>query len=101
MHKSFVFVVPAVAAGSLALHAHADEVTVTPYRPSVSTPATLSAPGWLEVEAGGQRSRGSDPVVRDSIPYSLKLAFTPNWGVRVSGDAWVSERDAGGNTARG
>jgi hypothetical protein len=27
--------------------------SVTPYRPSVSTPAALSAPGWLELEVGG------------------------------------------------
>jgi hypothetical protein len=25
---------------------------MTPYRPSVPTPAALFAPGWLEVEAG-------------------------------------------------
>jgi hypothetical protein len=33
--------------------AYADDMpAVTPCRPSVSTPAALSAPGWLEVEAG-------------------------------------------------
>ena len=29
-----------------------DSPAAVPYRPSVSTPAALSAPGWLEVEAG-------------------------------------------------
>jgi hypothetical protein len=36
----------------------ADEPSTTPYRPTVSTPANLSEPGWLEVEAGGQQTRG-------------------------------------------
>ena len=31
-------------------------LSATPYRPSVSTPAALSAPGWLEVEGGLQHS---------------------------------------------
>jgi hypothetical protein len=66
--------------------------SVTPYRPSVSTPAALSAPGWLEVEAGGQSTKFIDMVRRDSLPYTLKLAFTPDWGIRVSGDAYVRLR---------
>lgn len=74
----------------------------TPYRPSVSTPAALSAPGWLEVEAGGLRGRSADdPQRRSSLPYTLKLAFTPDWGLRLGGDAWVQERDADGTTRRG
>ena len=36
-----------------------DQPSVTPYRPSVSTPAILSAPGWIELEAGIQRDRGN------------------------------------------
>ena len=78
-----------------------DSPTVTPYRPSVSTPAALSAPGWLEVEAGGLSSRAVDPRRRESLPYTLKLAFTPDWGVRIGGDAVVHQRDAEGSVARG
>ena len=71
--------------------AHADDSggpAVVPYRPSVSTPAQLSAPGYLELEAGGLRATGPDRgVARTTLPYTLKLAFTPDWGVRVGGDA--------------
>ena len=50
--------------------------SATPYRPSVSTPAALSAPGWLEIEAGGLRAGGGG-ARRDSLPFTFKLAFTP------------------------
>jgi len=73
-----------------------DEPGVTPYRPTVSTPASLSEPGWLELELGGQRTRGGDSARRDSTPYTLKYAFTPDWGVRVGGDAWIRELSTDG-----
>ena len=73
----------------------------TPYRPSVSTPAALSAPGWLEVEAGGLRERAAGSARRDSLPYTLKLAFTPDWGVRLGGDAWVRQVDDTGHALSG
>ena len=81
--------------------AHADDdggPPVVPYRPSVSTPAQLSAPGYLELEAGGLRATGpgSDSgMSRTTLPYTLKLAFTPDWGIRVGGDAWVRQRALG------
>jgi hypothetical protein len=75
--------------------------SVTPYRPSVSTPATLSAPGWLEFEAGGLSVRADGAVRRDSLPYTVKLAFDPDWGVRVSGEAWVSRTDASDQRSSG
>jgi hypothetical protein len=82
--------------------AHADDrPAVTPYRPSVSTPAALSAPGWLEVEAGVQNSRADDPVRRQSLPYALKLAFTPDWGIRIGGDAVVRQLGADGSVLHG
>ena len=74
---------------------------MTPYRPSVSTPAALSAPGWLEVEAGFQSSRAEDPVRRQSLPYTLKLAFTPDWGIRIGGDALVRQLGADGSEVNG
>lgn len=67
---------------------------VVPYRPSVSTPAQLSAPGYLELEAGGLRASDSG-ASRTTLPYTLKLAFTPDWGIRVGGDAWVRDRGFG------
>jgi len=82
--------------------AHADGApSVTPYRPSVSTPAALSAPGWLEVEAGIQSSGAVDPTRRETLPYTLKLAFTPDWGIRVGGDAIVRQRNADGTADHG
>ena len=70
--------------------------SVVPYRPSVSTPAQLSAPGYLELEAGGLRSTGpGDGNSRLTLPYTLKLAFTPDWGIRISGDAWVRQAEPG------
>jgi hypothetical protein len=70
-----------------------DQPSATPYRPSVSTPAALSAPGWLEIEAGALHARASGSERRDSLPYTLKLAFTPDWGVRIGGEAWVRQTD--------
>jgi hypothetical protein len=78
-----------------------EQPTVTPYRPSVSTPAALSAPGWIEVEAGVLQARGPAVARRDSLPYTVKLAFTPDWGVRIGGDAWVRQRDDDGQRVSG
>lgn len=68
---------------------------VTPYRPTVSNPAQLPAPGQLELEVGGLRSRSTESR-RSSIPYLLKLAFDPQWGVLVGGDAHIWQRDDDG-----
>jgi hypothetical protein len=80
---------------SYAASARADDANdpqVVPYRPTVSTPAQLSAPGWLELEAGGLLANGpASGASRATLPYTLKLAFTPDWGVRIAGDAWVRD----------
>jgi hypothetical protein len=73
---------------------------VTPYRPSVSTPAQLPAPGQLEFEAGVLGTNGGDGR-RDSVPVLFKLAFSEQWGVLVGGDAFVSARDSDGGHLRG
>lgn len=73
---------------------------VTPYRPSVSTPAQLPAVGQLEYEAGFLGTR-QDGGRRDSMPVLFKLAFSEQWGVLAGGDAYVSARDADGMRARG
>lgn len=84
---------PALAA--LAISAHAQEgPAITPYRPSVSTPAQLPAPGQLEFEFGTLSSRGADPRT-DSLPYTFKLAFDKDWGVLLGGSAYVRQRGAG------
>lgn len=79
----------------------ADEPSATPYRPTVSTPANLSEPGWVELEAGGQRINGGESTRRESIPYTLKYAFTPDWGIRIGGDAWVRQSSADGSRLSG
>lgn len=89
----------AVLAASAAM---ADESpSVTPYRPSVSTPAALSATGWLEVEAGALSSRGDESSRRKSLQYTLKLAFSPDWGIRIGGDAIVRQAQAEAPTTQG
>jgi len=61
---------------------------ITPYRPSVSSPAQLPAPGQLELELGGQRLSDSRSG-RNSLPYLVKLAFNADWGLLVGGDGYV------------
>lgn len=87
------------AACSAAAHAD-DGAAVTPYRPSVSTPAQLPAAGQLELELGVLSARGSDER-RDSLPVQLKLAFNDEWGVLVGADAHVGLRDASGARTSG
>jgi hypothetical protein len=70
-----------------------DTPSTTPYRPSVSTPAALSAPGWIEIEAGFEHDHAGAGARRDSVPTAVKLAFTPDWGIRIGGESWVRQRD--------
>jgi hypothetical protein len=100
--RSLAIVALALAAAGAPTRARAadDEPSAMPYRPSVSTPATLSEPGWLEVEGGLQRLRDEDSR-RDSVPVTVKLAFTPDWGIRVGGDAWAHVRDDAGGGVSG
>src|SRR5882672_7562307 len=79
----------------------ADAPEVTPYRPTVSNPAALSAPGLLEFEGGVTRSRGDAGMPEFSLPYLFKYAFTENAGVLLGGDAYLREEDAGGNLVTG
>ena len=79
----------------------ADEIAVTPYRPTVSTPAALSSPDWVEVEFGLMNSSGGAPPSRDSAPYTIKLAFSDNWGVRIGGELWVRDLGAKGRNIDG
>jgi hypothetical protein len=66
------------------------EATATPYRPTISNPAELSEPGWLELELGWQRISGGSDKRRDSMPLTAKLAFSDDWGVLVGTEARVS-----------
>jgi hypothetical protein len=85
----------------LALTAMADEEpAATPYRPTVANPAELSAPGYFEIEMGGQWLRNADRSRRASLPYLVKYAFTEDFGVMVGGEAWVVSNESG-TTVRG
>lgn len=79
----------------------ADAPEVTPYRPTVSNPAALSAPGLLEVEGGVARTRSDGNARLFSTPYLFKYAFAENVGVLLGGDAYLNQRDANGNRLTG
>jgi hypothetical protein len=78
-----------------------DEPSVTPYRPTVSNPAALSQPGWLEIESGWINSVSNDNSTRGSLPYTLKLAFTDTFGVLIGGEAFVDQVDPAGAHTQG
>ena len=77
------------------------EPSVTPYRPTVSDPATLSAPGWLEGEFGGLRSWNQDHSRDDSVPYLLKYAFDENYGLLLGGNAYQKSQAPDGSAQSG
>ncbi|MGZ5249267.1 MAG: transporter [Caldimonas sp.] len=97
--RPHLLVVSFAAALAQAALAADDSPATTPYRPSVSTPAALSAPGWLEIEAGYQHDHAGDGARRDSVPTTFKLAFSPDWGIRIGNEAWVRQQDAAGRTS--
>jgi hypothetical protein len=72
-----------------------DEPTVTPYRPGVANPASLTVPGWIEGEFGGQHIAGDDGSRNDSMPWLLKYAFDQDHGVLIGGDAYVHDAPVG------
>ncbi|TFG59755.1 MAG: hypothetical protein E4H32_09650, partial [Nitrospirales bacterium] len=57
------------------------EPSATPYRPTLSNPAQLSAPGYVEMEMGWQslKEKSTDDY-RHTVPYLFKLAFSDNIG---------------------
>ena len=100
-------VVAAIACGLVGGTAAAadDRPAAVPYRPTVSTPAALSAPGWLEAEVGAVFIRDQHvddgEVRRSGVPYTLKLAFTDDWGLRIGGDGVVHVAEADGLRSTG
>ncbi|MET3139892.1 hypothetical protein AAKU61_004275 [Undibacterium sp. GrIS 1.2] len=100
MPRTYLITTSLLALLSCCAYAYADDEEVTPYRPSVSSPAQLPFPGQLELELGLLSTR-QDGTRRDSLPYQLKLAFNPQWGVLIGGEAVVSSLDDQGNRERG
>jgi hypothetical protein len=88
----------------LGVAAHADnsgEPTATPYRPTISNPADLSVPGWLELELGGLHISGANGADSDTIPWLLKYAFDENSGVLIGGNAFDRATVADGRRISG
>jgi hypothetical protein len=98
--RTMTFTACALLLAAQAAQADDGKPAAMPYRPSVSTPAQLSAPGWLELEGGGWRQFGSD-AHRNSLPWTAKLAFNDDWGIRIGGEAWVRQTDELGQTLSG
>jgi hypothetical protein len=91
---------PALLLACAGSGACAAEPGILPYRPSVSSPAQLPAPGQLEFEIGGLGTE-SDDGRRVSLPILFKLAFTEEWGVLLGGESFVSAQDGAGRRVRG
>ncbi|CAN5422806.1 hypothetical protein BH11PSE11_BH11PSE11_01610 [soil metagenome] len=83
----------ALLALSQAANAEVSEPAATPYRPSVSAPAAMSEPGWLDMEFGWQRSKGGGDRIRESFPVAAKLAFNKDWGVVLNSELGVRRTD--------
>ena len=73
----------------------ADEPAVTPYRPTISNPANLPIPGWIEGEFGGLHIAGKDGSHNDSVPWLLKYGFDENHGLLIGGNAYVHDAPVG------
>jgi hypothetical protein len=93
----FAGVTAAVFGACSAARADSGFEPITPYRPSVSSPAQLPAAGQVEAEIGGLRQRNDDSR-RSSVPYLVKLAFGNEWGVLLGGEARVWQRDDSGRS---
>jgi Putative MetA-pathway of phenol degradation len=70
-----------------------------PYRPTISNPADLPAERHLEWEAGGLSLHDRDGQSHQSVPYLLKYAFAPDFGVLVGGESGVSDRSGADSTS--
>ena len=78
---------------AMTIHAEENDPTATPYRPTISNPADLSEPGWLEVEFGWQHIKGGSDKLRTSVPVLAKMAFTKDWGILLGGELGVRRTD--------
>jgi hypothetical protein len=105
MHRMRIAAWPLVVCCALVQTARADEYadapTVTPYRPTVSNPADLPHPGWIEGEFGGAHTYGDDGSRADSVPWLVKYAFDENHGILIGGNAFVRDAPVGAPSASG
>jgi hypothetical protein len=75
-------------------HAEDEAPSATPFRPTVTSGAAISAPGWLELEFGGQRLGGNGMDARNSWPYLLKYSFNDRYALLLGGDSYVATTPA-------
>lgn len=76
---------------------HAGQLSATPYRPTVSNPAELSALRHVEIEFGTQLNQPAEQEQRSSLPYLIKYPFHAQWGLLIGGEAWLETRDVSGS----
>ncbi|MDP2904280.1 MAG: transporter [Methylovulum sp.] len=76
---------------------HAGQLSATPYRPTISNPAELSALRHVEVEFGTQLNQPGEQEQRNSLPFLIKYPFHGQWGLLVGGEAWLETSDATGS----
>ena len=81
--------------------AQANELSATPSRPTVSSSAQLSAPGFFELESGYQKIKGSGDDSRVSFPTRLKYSFSDNVGLLLDHEVAVTQKDLNGNEIHG
>lgn len=79
----------------------AQDVKVTPYRPTLTNSAALSEPGWLELDVGLETQDRKDASRQNDLLYLMKFAVTPDFGVLLGGDAFVSKIAADGTHVSG
>ncbi len=80
----------------------AEEPQATPYRPTISNPAQLPVPGYLEMELGWQSLRKKEAEEhRHSVPYLFKFAFTDRIGVLVGTEVVVINAPEGQSSSAG
>ncbi len=95
-----------MALASVTAHAQQDDQgrpEINPYRPTVTDPASLTAPGYLEVEIGGQDQHGGEQAHRQfSTPTVLKLTDkSGRLEYHVLVDGYVTQTDDQGQTTNG
>lgn len=80
---------------------HAEGLSATPYRPTVSNPADLSAPHHFEIETGWLKADNADSTSHIGLPWLLKYAFTDRFGLSLGGEAVAWDKDAIGTRLSG
>ena len=83
--------------GLMASSDSTDPHTAEPERPTVATPASTVAPGWVEIEFGGQRSEAGG-VTSASTPAVLKIGLAQRAQLSLFGN-WFDMTGRGAHDA--